>query len=111
MADITVNGVLGYGLAAMFLIGAGVNAAGPRAIRSEYANWGYPAGAHYVVAALYLAASIALIIPATRIFGAALGAAAMATIVGTLAYHGKYRHMLGPTALMALAAFLALRLL
>lgn len=111
MGAVTTNSVLAWCLAAVFLNGAIVNWLAPRSIRLEYADLGLPDRSHYAIAAAEFLAAVMLSWQATRFFGALLSVAIMAAIIAVLLYHGKYQHTICPSALLTVAALLAVRLL
>ncbi|MBB4633382.1 DoxX family protein [Sphingosinicella soli] len=78
-------------LAAAFAGGAVVNLVGPQAVRAAYAQWGYPAGFHYVTALLDAAAAALMLWPDGRVYGIALAMLITLAAFGTLGWHGEWK--------------------
>lgn len=76
--------VLAWLFAAFFIVGTVINLKIPEPVRKEYARWGYRDWFHYVTAVVELTVAVLLLFPASRPFGAALGAAVMAAAAGTI---------------------------
>lgn len=96
---------LAWLLAAFFLVNAVVNAINPPPMREAWARWGYPPWFHWVNAAMELVAGVALLFPATRLLGLAVGAAICVGIFATLVRHRELGHV-APGAIL-FAAILA----
>jgi hypothetical protein len=98
-----VSELLFWGLAIFFLKGALTNFLSRGKLRETYRSWGYPDGFHNVTAALELIAAILLIVPSTRIFGAALASCVMAAAIVTLLRAGLHKQTLLPGAVLAIS--------
>ena len=94
--------LLSWLLVAFFAVGAGINLIAPKAIRDDYTRWGYPAWFHYATAALELTVAVLIAFAASRPFGAALGAAVMASAAGTTMFHGEYTRAIAPSVVLVL---------
>lgn len=95
-------------LLALALLWAGaLNAAGPRFVRLEYADWGYPAWLRHAVALAEVAAA-ALLLSAAYRFGAALGLLVLAGVYVTLIRHRQWMRLEYPLVLGAIAVFLCI---
>ena len=90
-------------LLALAFIGAGIgNAAGGAAIQAQFQRWGYPAWWNFVTAALEIFDAVLIVLPETRIFGLALGAALVIAATGTVLWRREYKHVLPCVAFIAL---------
>ncbi|KQV36351.1 DoxX family protein [Rhizobium sp. Root1204] len=96
-----VSEVLFWALAIFFLYGALNNFLARGNLRETYRNWGYPDGFHYVTAVLEFIAAILLIVPSTRIFGAALASCVMVAATGTLLRAGLRKQAIIPGIILA----------
>lgn len=94
-------------LSAFFVFGACVNAIGPKAIREDYARWGYPKGFRFVTAVLELIAAVLVAIPDARPIGAVLAAAIMAAAVASTLTHGERSRAIAPMIVAAWACAVA----
>lgn len=92
-----------WALAIFFFYGALNNFLARGNLRETYRRWGYPDGFHYVTAVLEFIAAILLLIPGTRIFGAALASGVMIAAIGTLLRAGLRKQALTPGVVLALS--------
>jgi hypothetical protein len=99
--------ILGWAVAAFFVLGGVINALALGSTAAEYQRWGYPDWFHFVTAALEFATAILLAFAATRLFGAALGGAVMLAAVATVTVHGEYVRATPPIIVVALLAIVA----
>ncbi|MGO4700651.1 DoxX family protein [Dyella sp. 2RAB6] len=83
---------LAWLLAAGFTLGAWGNLFISSKATASYERWGYPSWFHYLTAACELTATILLLIPATRLVGATIGAVVMGTAVVTIIAAGESPH-------------------
>lgn len=91
------------------LSGAGlVNAIGPSGTRSDFARWGYPRWWGLVTGGLEISSAILIALPASRVFGAALGAAIIAAAVLTVLRHRDYSHLAPLSVFVTLIALAAI---
>lgn len=97
-------------LAAAMLVGGTLNLLAPSFVREEFARWGYPPALRIGVAlAEYLAAGL-LLVPATRLYGAAVALAVLAGVLVTLGARDKAWLRCEYPAVLAVLAFLLLAL-
>ena len=84
--------------------------AGPSAMRwtERFAQWGYPAIAHYVVGVLEIAGGVGVLIPGWRRAAAAILVALMVGAVCTHAIHAEFTRLIPPLVLGGLAFLLSL---
>jgi putative oxidoreductase len=75
----------------------------------RFQNWGYPAGAAFVVGLIEIAAGLALPLPNTRRAAAAVLIVIMVGAVFTHVIHAEYARVIPPIILGTLAQFLAFR--
>jgi len=95
-------------LAAAFL-GAGiVNAIGAAGTQNEFAKWGYPRWWGIVTGGLEIVTAALIALPATRIVGAALGAAIIAAAILTVLRHRDYQHLPPLSVFVSLIAVVAI---
>lgn len=99
--------IAGDALAWLLAIGFALGAWGnlfisPKAIAS-YERWGYPSWFHYLTAACELTATILLLIPATRMVGAAIGVVVMGTAVATIVAAGESPHAIPAAVVLAVS--------
>lgn len=92
-----------YAVGAVLLVGALVNAIGPKPLREQYRAWGYPPAFRWVTAALEALAVALLISPETRGAGLLLGAVVMMGAIATLVRAREYTHTI-PAALVLIAS-------
>lgn len=96
-----LEAVMTWLLAALFAVGAVVNAVGPSGIREDYARWGYPKGFRFITAVLELMVATLLLFSGARLAGALLGATIMAAAVATTVKHREPGRSIAPlTALI-----------
>ena len=97
-------------LAAGFL-GAGLfNAIGMPGTQSDFVRWGYPHWWSGLTGGLEIVSAVLIALPASRIFGLALGAIIITAAVMTVLRHREFSHLvpLGVfVALIALAGILS----
>jgi uncharacterized membrane protein YphA (DoxX/SURF4 family) len=105
----TAIGFIAVLLALAFTWAAALNLTGPDFIRSEFDAWGYPKWLRPLVGLLELAAAAALLFPASRVFGATLGAAILVGVVTTLARDRAWMRLEYPLVLLALCAYVGLQ--
>lgn len=74
---------------------------------AQFEAWGYPAWARWIVGATEVLAAVAVTVPRTRFYGAAVLAATMAGAVLTHLANAEWLGTLVPVALGALAALVA----
>jgi uncharacterized membrane protein YphA (DoxX/SURF4 family) len=84
--------------------------AGPSAMRwaERFAQWGYPAHAHYVVGVLEIVGGVGVLIPRWRRAAAAILMALMIGALCTHAIHAEFMRLVPPLALGGLAFLLCL---
>src|SRR5690348_15483755 len=78
-------------LSALFAVSAVVHFAGPAALQSAYARWGFPGKFYRVSGVVHLFAALFLTNPITRIWGLAIAACVTFTVVVLLLSNGRYR--------------------
>lgn len=94
---------LAWLLAIGFALGAWGNVfISPKATAS-YERWGYPSWFHYLTAACELTATILLLVPATRLIGAAIGVVVMGTAVVTIVAAGEAPHAIPAAVVLAVS--------
>jgi len=96
-------------LALAFAFAATLNLSGPQFIRTSFDAWGYPTWLRLLVGVLELAAAVALLFPASRPFGATLGAVILVGVLATLARDRVWMRLEYPLFLLALCAFIGLQ--
>lgn len=92
-----------WALAIFFVYGALNNFLARGDLRETYRRWGYPDGFHLVTAALEFIAAILLLIPSTRILGAALASCVMIAAIATLLRAGLRKQVFTPGVVLALS--------
>jgi len=95
--------LLFWALAIFFLYGAVNNFLARGNLRETYRRWGYPDGFHLVTATLEFVAAILLVVPSTRIFGAALASCVMIAAVATLLRAGLRKQTIAPGIVLVLS--------
>jgi hypothetical protein len=91
-------------LAAGFF-GAGLfNAIGAEKIKSGFARWGYPRWWNVLTGGLEIVSAVLIVLPVSRIFGLALGAAIIAAAVFTVLRHREFSHLVPLSIFVALIA-------
>jgi hypothetical protein len=100
MMDVATS-LLFWALALFFLCGAINNFLARGNLRETYRNWGYPDGFHLVTAALELIVAVLLLIPSTRIIGAALASGVMIAALATLLRAGLRKQAFAPATVLA----------
>ncbi|KQS76388.1 DoxX family protein [Rhizobium sp. Leaf383] len=90
-------------LALFFAYGALNNFLARGNLRETYRHWGYPDGFHYVTAALELLVAVFLLIPGTRVFGAALAICVMLAALATLFKAGLRKQAVAPAVVLAVS--------
>lgn len=85
--------------------------AGPSAMRwtERFAQWGYPASAHYVVGVLEIVGGVGVLIPRWRRAAAAILVALMIGALCTHAIHAEFARLIPPLVLGGLALLLSVR--
>lgn len=95
-----LEAVMTWLLAALFTVGAVINALGPRRIREDYARWGYPKSFRFVTAVLELTVATLLLFPGARFAGALLGATIMAAAVATTVRYREPGRSIAPLTVL-----------
>ncbi|WP_438391059.1 DoxX family protein [Caballeronia sp. DA-9] len=90
------------------MIAGTVNIFGPRALRSAYVAWGYPAWFHRVSGGLDLLASMLMMPPSTTRLGLALALVICAAALLTLARHREWKKTPSSLFLSVLVGYLLL---
>lgn len=89
--------------------GAGlVNAIGTSGTRNDFARWGYPRWWGIVTGGLEISSAVLMALPASRVFGVALGAVIVAAAVLTVLRHRNYSHLAPLSVFVTLIAFAAI---
>ncbi|TFF22098.1 hypothetical protein E3C22_15800 [Jiella endophytica] len=94
--------------AAAFAAGGIANATGHPKIRASFTNLGFPGWWCRVTAVLELIVAMLLLLPATRVFGVALGTCIMAAAVWAILSRRLYGHLPPPILFLLLLALAAL---
>ena len=97
--NITVENVVAWLIAAVFLLGGGLNVVGSTKLREEFANWGYPPWFHRVNGVLQLVAAALIMIPAYRLWGLLFGGLVCVAAALTLVRAGAFK-MLPPSLIL-----------
>lgn len=91
------------------LSGAGlVNAIGTSGARSDFTRWGYPRWWGLVTGGLEISSAVLIALPASRVFGVALGTAIIAAAVLTVLRHRDYSHLAPLSVFVTLIALAAI---
>jgi putative oxidoreductase len=91
---------------ALAFVFAGISkVTGPSAARwaERFAQWGYPAGTHYVIGVVEVLGGIGLLVPAWRRAAAATLVVIMLGALGTHAVHAEFPRLIPPLVLGGLA--------
>jgi uncharacterized membrane protein YphA (DoxX/SURF4 family) len=91
----------------LFIFAGGTKLAGMQMHLDQFAHWGYPIWFMYVVGAIEVAGAVALLIPATRFYGAVLLTCSLAGASITLVRAGEARSLPFTVLLMVSAALIA----
>lgn len=103
----TASTVLGSLLAIGFALGTWGNLFVSAKAAASYERWGYPSWFHYLTAACELLAAILLLIPRTRLYGAAIGVVVMGTAVVSIVAAGEAEHAI-PAGCVLLVALIVI---
>jgi uncharacterized membrane protein YphA (DoxX/SURF4 family) len=95
-------------LAVVFVLVGISKVEGASAMRwsERFAQWGYPANAHYLVGALEILGGLGVLIPRWRRAAAAILVALMIGALCTHAVHGEFPRLISPLVLGGLAFLL-----
>lgn len=94
---------LAWLLAVGFALGAWGNVFISSKATASYERWGYPSWFHYLTAACELTAAILLLIPRTRLAGAAIGVVVMGTAVVSIVVAGEAPHAIPAAVVFAVS--------
>ncbi len=98
----SMPGAIAWLLAFAFAGAALFNAIGGPAVQAQFLRWGYPAWWNFITAALEMLSAALIVVPETRIWGLALGAAVLIAAIATVTWRGEYQHLPPGVALAAL---------
>ena len=76
---------------------------------ANFARWGYPEGAHFLIASGEILAVTLLLIPRTVILGAGVMVSLMLGAIGTHFMHGEFAMALVPLSMLAVAALIGVQ--
>jgi len=94
-------------LAAFFLVMAARNLLGDAALAADFQRWGYSGAFRVATALLQIAGALALLLPATSFYGAALLAAVMVGAIVTHLAHDPPATAVSALVFLVLAGFVA----
>jgi hypothetical protein len=95
-------------LSALFAVAAALNLSAPGFVRRVYQRWAFPRGFYYVAGLAQVLTALFLSVPATRIWGGALGLIVLFFTTVSLLNHRKYIYALSAIlVLVALAPAMA----
>ncbi len=91
-----------WSLAIIFAGSAGLNLAGPEFVREEFEKWNYPSWLRFAVAVMEFAAAALLLMEGTRVYGAILALAILASVIFSMTKTREWLRMQFPLLMAAL---------
>jgi hypothetical protein len=98
----TVSGAATWLAATAFFIGGAVNASGAKSIRDDFKRYGFPSWWCWITAAMELATTGLLLVPATFYIGVVLGAFIMIAAIASVLRARNFRHIPPPALFLLL---------
>jgi uncharacterized membrane protein YphA (DoxX/SURF4 family) len=102
----TVEDVLAWLLACIFVWAGALNVLGPKFIRDEFNSWGYPSWLRLTAGATEWLAAVLLIWPRFRLVGCLVGIVVLLGVIVTLVRDRQPMRLEYPLVLLALAVLI-----